>query len=120
MHKKLIVATLGAVISFGAFADMPPAPQDGEHGPRGHGDMMSNLTDEQKSCIKQYGCTMPDMPAKGERPEPREKAQRGEKPEMSAEHKEAMTCMQNAMKACGVEMPTPPEKPHDKKPESQE
>ncbi|MDE6478373.1 MAG: hypothetical protein K2L94_03955 [Alphaproteobacteria bacterium] len=105
MNKKLIIASLGAVLSFGAFADTPQPPQNAdEHGPRNGGGMMANLTEDQKSCIAQYGCAMPEKPAPGE------------KPEMSAEKTESMECMRNAMTSCGVQMPDRPEKPRGEKP----
>ena len=93
MNKKLIVASLGAVLSFGAFADEAPAPQTDAAG--GRGNIMANLTDEQKSCIEAYNCAKMEKPEKGA--------------ELTAEQKEAKECITNAMKSCGVEMPKRPE-----------
>ena len=93
MNKKLIVASLGAVLSFGAFADEAPAPQVEAAG--GRGNIMASLTDEQKSCIEAYNCAKMEKPEKGA--------------ELTAEQKEAKECFKNALKSCGVEMPKRPD-----------
>lgn len=121
MMKKIFLTSLCSMLSFGAFAtDMPQPSMGGPNGggPRFGMPMMQQLTDEQKSCIEAYGCTMPEKPqmdekaekpARGERPEKGEKPDNGEKPEMTAEQKESMECMQKAMESCGIEMPKMPE-----------
>ena len=49
MMKKMILTSVCAMLSFGAFAEMPM-------------DMMANLTEEQKACVETHGCVKPEQP----------------------------------------------------------
>lgn len=115
MKHKILITSLCAVFALPAFAADMPTPPNGERGPRGGGmPMMQNLTEEQQACIEQYGCEMPEMqkPTSGEKPQFGAETTNGEKPqrpEMTDEQKTAMECMQKAMTACGIEMPSKPE-----------
>lgn len=104
MKNKIIITSLCALFMGPAIANnMQMPPMGGFGGSFGGGvPMMQNLTEEQQACIEQYGCEMPEMqkPTNGEKPQ---------RPEMTDEQKTAMECMQKAMTACGVEMPSKPE-----------
>lgn len=121
MKNHLIIASVLATLSTGALAadvvqrQMPNGAPQG-----GRGDMMQNLTDEQRACIEQFGCEMPGKPdaqgarpegmPDGGRPEPGTRPENGERPEMTDEQKSNMECMQKAMESCGIEMPARPER----------
>ena len=49
MMKKVILTSVCAMLSFGAFAETPM-------------DMMAKLTDEQKACVATHGCVVPEQP----------------------------------------------------------
>ena len=115
--KKLILASICSIFTFGAFADdMPQPPMGGPNDHSPHGDIMANLTDEQKSCIETYGCPKMERPA---RPENGEKPEPGTRPEMTEEQKTAMECMRKAMESCGVQMPTRPDHPGGPRPDGE-
>jgi len=116
MKKTILLTSLCSLLSFAAFgADMPQPPMNSSngHGPRG--DMMMNLSEEQKTCIESYGCPKmerPGRPENGEQPDFNNKPEPGVRPEMTSEQRTAMDCMRKAMESCGVQMPTPPERPN--------
>lgn len=101
--KTLAIAAFLATVSVGAYANSDAgtgAPMPPKNG-------MPELTDEQRSCIEQYGCQMPEQNLRPEKPNNDE---RPTPPDGGAPDKhDDMDCMRRAMDACGVHMPTPPE-----------
>ena len=107
MTKKIIFTSICAMLSFGAFAEMPQPPMDMPASEKHPGmDIMANLTEEQKTCIQDFGCIMPEKPDINS-----EAVQPDQKPEMTDEQREYAECMKDAMESCGVEIPQMPEQP---------
>ncbi|HNY25262.1 MAG TPA: hypothetical protein PKJ33_01805 [Alphaproteobacteria bacterium] len=126
--KKVAIFTLLSVLSAGSFAATTSSsnsemggPGSGMGGPGSGmgpgGNPFADLTDTQKSCVKECGITIPDESEKGTPPAKDEKrtppAQgemktppSGEKPSEGGPNKMTDT-QKSCIKACGVEMPEP-------------
>jgi hypothetical protein len=109
MKKLLMLAAFAAFCAPGYAADAPNPPVGGPKG-----GPMRNLTDEQKACVEKAGCPEMEMKKpKDEKPEVRERGEKPNRPEMTAEEKAAMEesreCRRKAFADCGIEMPDRPE-----------
>ena len=123
MYKIFLLIPLCSILTFTAFAEnMPQPPTDfpNEFNPRG--DIMANLTDEQKLCVEQYGCPQIEQTEKPKKTEMDDRPdfdsqnipeKRPEKNEMDDEARESMECMQRAMEDCGIDIPKMPERPSE-------
>ena len=49
MTKKILLTSVCALLSFGAFAETPA-------------DRLANLTEDQKACVETHGCVAPEQP----------------------------------------------------------
>lgn len=107
--NTLAIAAVLATVSVGAYAADSQMPDK-----MPHENFMENLTADQRSCIEQYGCQMPQMPEPGAALERPTDGARPTPPNSAPDSApNDMDCMRQAMESCGVQMPTPPARPTD-------
>ena len=82
MRKLLILSGIIAGVTFSAVAEGKK------------GEFRNKFTDEQKACIEQYGCTMPN---------PDKIGTTDASAEDEAKFQESRECMKKAMESCGIE-----------------